>query len=252
MNPRRKAVVTGAANGIGAAVARRLALTCDVVLMDLDGDALATNAATARVRATGRVETCVLDVLDESAVTSTFARLRSDFGEPDILVNCVGGSSRPSALEALETDAWSATLRLNLSGLFFCSRAVIAGMKQRTWGRIVNFSSLAGRTRSLFGSVAYATAKAGVIGFTRQLAYEVGGSGVTVNVVAPGVTLSERVAQRWDEKPERERAAIVDLIPAHRLATVDEPAAAACFLCSEDAGYINGATMDVNGGLHIG
>jgi NAD(P)-dependent dehydrogenase (short-subunit alcohol dehydrogenase family) len=125
-------------------------------------------------------------------------------------------------------------------------------MKKRGWGRIVNCSSVAGRTRSLFGGAHYTAAKAAVIGFTRQCAYELAPFGISVNVVAPGVTMSERVTERWDAKPLAEREAITRLIPAGRNASADEPAAAIALLCGQDAGYICGSVVDINGGLFIG
>ena len=249
---KRVALITGAGAGIGAAVAHRLSLTNHVVLVDLNAELLSATSAAVKARASGRVEVRSVDVLDEISVSAVVAEVEALLGPVDILVNTVGGSREAKKLEKLTTEAWDSVLRLNLAGTFHCTRAVIEGMKARQWGRIVNFSSLAGRTRSLFGDVAYATAKAGVIGFSRQLAFEVGAHGVTVNVVAPGVTSSERVLARWDAKPPPERQAILDLIPARRLGTVDECAAMVGFLCSEDAGYVNGATIDVNGGLFIG
>jgi NAD(P)-dependent dehydrogenase (short-subunit alcohol dehydrogenase family) len=155
-------------------------------------------------------------------------------------------------VEEISEEEWDAVLTLNLRGLFLCTRAVVPGMKARRWGRIVNVSSTAGRTRSWFGGAHYTASKAGVIGFSRQCAAELAPYGITVNVVAPGVTLSERVAARWEAKPADERAFIQGLIPAGRLAHPDEPAAAIAFLCSEDASYMSGAVLDVNGGLFIG
>ncbi len=155
-------------------------------------------------------------------------------------------------MEEITEEEWDAVLTLNLRGLFLCTRAVVPAMKAQRWGRIVNVSSTAGRTRSLFGGAHYTASKAGVIGFSRQCAAELAPYGITVNVVAPGITRSERVAARWEAKPAAERAFIERLIPAGRLARVDEPAAAICFLCSDDASYITGAVLDVNGGLFIG
>jgi 3-oxoacyl-[acyl-carrier protein] reductase len=249
----RIALVTGAANGIGAAVATRLAGEGrDLALFDSDAPRL--EAVTARLRSTsaGRVCAFPVDVRDSAQVRAAMDTVHHVFGGVDVLVNAVGGSTPQRAVEDIEEEEWDAVLTLNLRGLFLCTRAVVPGMKARRWGRIVNVSSTAGRTRSLFGGAHYTASKAGVIGFSRQCAAELAPYGISVNVVAPGITLSERVQERWEAKPADERAYIESLVPAGRLATPEEPAAAVCFLCSDDAAYMNGVVLDVNGGLFIG
>lgn len=253
MAPARVAVITGAANGIGAAVAARLAAQGQyLALLDCDVTRLEAGAAALRATARGRVCTYPVDVRESRPVAEAVAAIRAEFGRIDVLVNAVGSSTPQRPVEEISDEEWDAVLTLNLRGLFLCTRAVVPGMKGQRWGRIVNVSSVAGRTRSLFGGAHYTASKAGVIGFSRQCASELAPYGITVNVVAPGVTLSERVAARWEAKPADERAFIQSLIPAGRLASVDEPAAAICFLCGEDASYMNGAVVDVNGGLFIG
>jgi 3-oxoacyl-[acyl-carrier protein] reductase len=242
----RIALVTGGASGIGrAVVARLLAAGNDVAVLDRDATRLESLPS-----AEGRtVRSYQADSRVASEVEAAITSARSDLGSIDILVNCVGGSSPRKAIENLTNEDWKATLSLNLDGLFFATRAVVAQMKQQRWGRIVNVASVAGRTRSLFGGVDYTTAKGGVVGFSRQCAYELAPFGIAVNVVAPGVTLSERVAQRWATMPERDT--ITSLIPAGRAGEVDEVAGMIAFLCSESAGYVVGAIVDINGGLHI-
>jgi 3-oxoacyl-[acyl-carrier protein] reductase len=245
--------VTGAASGIGAAVAARLAAAGhDLAVFDCDTARLEARAAEIRATAPGRVCAYSVDVREASQVAQAVGAARTALGRIDILVNAVGGSTPQRPVEDISEEEWDAVLTLNLRGLFLCTRAVVPGMKARRWGRIVNVSSVAGRTRSLFGGAHYTASKAGVIGFSRQCAVELAPYGISVNVVAPGITLSVRVAARWDAKPPDERAFIQGLIPAGRLATVDEPAAAICFLCSDDASYITGAVVDVNGGLFVG
>lgn len=249
----RVAVVTGGAQGIGGEAARMLALAGHrVVIADADAAALDAHASRiAELGATHPVQTRILDVRDAALVAKTFASIAEQVGGIDILVNSVGGSTPATSVDEISDDAWHATFRLNVDGTFFCTRAVVPGMKERGWGRIVNVSSVAGRTRSLFGGAQYTASKAAIIGFTRQLAYDLGRFGITANVVAPGVTLSARVERRWAEKPEHEREKILGLIPIGRAGRCDEVAAAIAFFCSEDAGYITGATLDANGGLHI-
>jgi NAD(P)-dependent dehydrogenase (short-subunit alcohol dehydrogenase family) len=249
----RVALITGAANGIGAAVATRLAgQGRDLALFDCDAPRL--EALTARLRAASAERVCAfpVDVRDSAQVRAAMATVHDIFGGVDILVNAVGGSTPQRAVEDIDEAEWDAVLALNLRGLFLCTRAVVPGMKARRWGRIVNVSSTAGRTRSLFGGAHYTASKAGVIGFSRQCAAELAPHGIMVNVVAPGITLSERVRARWEDKPADERAYIEGLVPAGRLAQPDEPAAAVCFLCGDDASYVSGVVLDVNGGLFIG
>jgi NAD(P)-dependent dehydrogenase (short-subunit alcohol dehydrogenase family) len=253
MGRSRAGLITGGGAGIGAAVAARLAAEgCALTLLDVDAVRLAETAARLRKTAVAAVRARTADVRDPDQVRDAVAEAVREQGAVDVLVNAVGGSTPARPVEEISDAEWDACLGLNLRGLFFCTRAVVPHMKARRWGRIVNVSSVAGRTRSLFGGAHYTTAKAGVVGFTRQCAHELGPHGITVNVVAPGVTLSERVVARWEAKPADERAFIQSLIPVGRCATPDEPAAAIAFLCSEDAGYVNGAILDVNGGLYIG
>ncbi len=253
MGRSRVGLITGAAAGIGAAVAARLAAEgCALALFDVDEVRLAETAERLRKTAVAAVHARAIDVRDPGQVADAVREVVREIGTVDVLVNAVGGSTPQRPVEEITDAEWDAVLGLNLRGLFFCTRAVVPRMKAQRWGRIVNVSSVAGRTRSLFGGAHYTTAKAGVVGFSRQCAFELGPHGITVNVVAPGVTLSERVAARWEAKPADERAFIEGLIPVGRCATPDEPAAAIAFLCSEDAAYVNGAILDVNGGLYIG
>ena len=125
-------------------------------------------------------------------------------------------------------------------------------MKRNRYGRIVNISAVAGKTFTLFGGVDFAAAKAAVIGFTHQCAYEFASDGIIVNAVAPGLTLTERVEKMWSEYSNEKKAYILEQIPLGRPSKVDEQAAVICFLCSEEASYINGAILDVNGAMFVG
>jgi len=249
---RRTAIITGAARGIGAAVAIELGRRGHALaLIDSDGEAL--EAAVARPELAGAsVLPITADVRDAAAVTGAFRDIARRFETLDILVNNVGGNTTPRPVEAMTELEWDDIFSLNLRSMFLCTRAAVPVMKQRRYGRIVNVSSVAGRTRTLFSNAAYTAAKAGVIGLTRQCAAELAPFGIAVNAVAHGVIATERVAAAWTSRPARFRELAMAMTPSSRLGTVQEAAAAVCFCCEEGAGYMVGATIDVNGGLYIG
>lgn len=231
----RVALVTGTAHGIGAAIARALAA---------EG---ATVHGVDRVAAPG-VEP--LDVTDAAAVTSFVARV----GPVDVLVNNAGGvagqTGRP--LEEVSDDDWRAVVDANLTSTFVCTRAVVPGMKQRGWGRIVNISSGAGRSVSLTGIQAYASAKAGQIGLTRQTAHELGRFGITVNCIAPGFVLSNPSTERqWESYGPEGQAALVEGIAVRRLGTGDDIANGVRFFASEASSWVTGQTIAIDGGHGI-
>lgn len=244
MTDARVAVVTAAANGIGRAVAERfLARGCIVAALDLD---------TSRVASIGaRVSAYQADVTKAKSVDEAVKRVLADHGRIDILVNGVGASLHEKKLEDINEQDWDGTFDLNLKSAFFCSRAVVPAMKTRSWGRIVNVSAVAGRTYTFFGGADFTAAKAALIGFTRQCALELAPHGITMNTVAPGLTLSERVAASWEKKSEAERASLLTRIPANRPSTTDEQASAIDFLCSDAASYVCGAVLDVSGAMFV-
>ena len=173
------------------------------------------------------------------------------FGRIDILVNNAGGALHtPHKLEEVDEKDWDKVVNINLKGAFLCSQAVIAQMrKQGTGGKIVNISALAGRSYATLAGVQYTSAKAGIGGLTRHLAREVGPFGINVNAVAPSVMLTgERVRGLWEAKTEEERKKVIEEIPLRRLAEPREIARVVVFLASDDASYVTGVTLDVNGG----
>jgi NAD(P)-dependent dehydrogenase (short-subunit alcohol dehydrogenase family) len=173
------------------------------------------------------------------------------FGRIDILVNNAGGGfNLPNKLEEITDEIWDRVVDANLKGTFICSRAVAPYMKQQKSGRIINLSSKAGRYGGELTGIQYSSAKAGVMGLTRQLAKDLGPFGITSNAIAPGLALSSpRVEKLWMErKTEEERKATIQAIPLRRLSTVDEQASVILFLASDDASYVSGVTIDVNGG----
>jgi 3-oxoacyl-[acyl-carrier protein] reductase len=222
----RVAVVTGTAQGIGAAIAA--ALTED------------------GVRVHG-VDKDTVDVTDSSAVRAFF----DGIGPVDILVNNAGGvvGQVHHPIDDVTDEAWSAVVAANLTSTFLCTRAVAPGMKERGWGRIVNISSGAGRSVSLTGIQAYASAKAGQIGFTRQMAHELGPFGITVNCVAPGFVLSNPTTVRqWESYGEQGQAALVAGIATRRLGTPEDIANGVRFLVAERSSWITGQTLSIDGG----
>jgi 3-oxoacyl-[acyl-carrier protein] reductase len=222
----RVAVVTGSAHGIGTAIVDGLRAD-GVIVHGIDKDSV--------------------DVTDTEAIASFMASL----GPVDILVNNAGGvvgqSHRP--IEEISDGDWSAILDANLTSTFKCVRAVVPQMKQRGWGRIVNISSGAGRNASLTGIQAYASAKAGQIGFTRQMAHELGPFGITVNCVVPGFVLSNPATrQQWDGYGETGQAALVEGIALRRLGEPEDIANGVRFFASDAASYVTGQVLPVNGG----
>ncbi|MEV1205406.1 SDR family NAD(P)-dependent oxidoreductase [Microbispora rosea] len=222
----RVAVVTGTAHGIGAAIAAAL---------EADG---------ARVHG---VDKDTVDVTDSSAVDAFFAEI----GDVDILVNNAGGvvGQVHHPLEEISDEDWSAVVAANLTSTFLCTRAAVPAMKRRGFGRIVNISSGAGRSVSLTGIQAYASAKAGQIGFTRQMAHELGRFGITVNCIAPGFVLSNPTTiEQWESYGEQGQAALVEGIAVRRLGRPEDIAHGVRFFVSESSSWITGQTLSIDGG----
>ena len=238
----RKALVTGAASGIGAAVAQRLKREgVEVVATDLHaGDGIT-----------------VADLTDADDVE----KLAGAAGAVDFLVNVAGGPAVVTrkdtlppipgaiALEDVDEKTWSAVLAANLTTAFLVCREFAPRMKARRFGRIVNFASIAARRGSDRVGVHYAAAKGGIIGLTKTLALELGPHNVTVNAIAPGFIKTPRIAAAdWGNAS----AAFIESLPLRRAGTPDDIAGVVAMLCSEAGGYVSGATIDVNGGWYLG
>ena len=238
------AVVTGAARGIGRSIALALAsrgalvVPTDVVKPETD---VSAPAAAGPGRVTG-VE--VMNVTDSAAADAVFGKVLSDHGRIDILVNNAG-ITRDQLLMRMKREDWDRVLEVNLSGAFVCTQAVLRPMMKQRQGRIVSISSVVGQMGNA-GQSNYAASKAGLIGFSKALAREVAARSITVNVVAPGLidtdmtrALAPEVQAEWQSK-----------VPLGRLGTPEDVAAAVCFLASDEASYITGQVLAVNGGMY--
>jgi 3-oxoacyl-[acyl-carrier protein] reductase len=240
------AVVTAAGRGIGRATAKLLS-QWGARLILVDRDTPACHAVRDEILGSGgKAEAHSADVCDEARVTALFADLAARFGRIDILVNAVGGG-KPAALEEISAAEWTRMLDFNVTSCFLCAREAARHMPDS--GRIVNVASLAGVTTSQLQGAHYTAAKAAVIGLTRHLARELGPRGITVNAIAPGATLTERIRAQMPPERERELAARV---PLGRLATPEDQAGAILFLVSSLSSYVTGVTIDVSGGFLLG
>ncbi len=241
----QQVLVTGAGHGIGRAIALAFAARgARVHGFDVNAEGLAETARLCR----GACTVHVVDVGDWSAVQAAIAALPEGI---DVLVNCAGGVrgqvGRP--IEEITAADWQTIFDVNLSGSFFMAQAVAQAMKARGKGRVINISSGAGRTISLTGIQAYASAKAGQIGLTRQLAHELGPFGITVNCVAPGFVRSNPTTERqWDAMGTDGQAKLLGQIALRRLGTPDDIANAVLFFASDLAGWITGECLGVDGG----
>jgi 2-hydroxycyclohexanecarboxyl-CoA dehydrogenase len=245
----RVALVSGGARGIGRAVALALGRAGMTVAI---GDLLeepAEEVARELHGAGAHAVAVALDVTDPAAVTAGVTRATNSLGPVDVLVNCAGWDEFKPFLETDE-PFWRRVIAINYEGALRTTHAVLGGMMDRGWGRIVNISSDAGRVGSAQEAV-YAGAKAGVIAFTKTIARESARRGVTANAVCPGPTDTALLKELVQAGPDSERllAALTRAVPMRRLGRPDEVAAAVAFLACEDAGYITGQTLSVSGGL---
>lgn len=244
----RTVLISAGAKGLGDGVARRFASEgARVAIWDNDAEAI---DACRHAADPERFYYLQVDLLDRKAVERAHAETVARFGDVDVLVNNAGGSLHtPQGFLDQSDEDWRRVMSLNLDVAVWLARLVLPGMIGRGYGRIVNMGSKAGRFGSLFAGANYAASKGAVQSLTLQWAQEYGPSGVTCNAVCPGAILTERVDRFLSErKTQEERAEMVKGIPVGRHGTVPEVAAAVCFLASEEASFINGVMLDVNGG----
>jgi len=239
------ALVSGASRGIGQAIARTLGQYGAIVIGTATSEAGA-EAITQDLQGQGiKGRGLRLDVADPASVEAVIKVVIKEFGDPGILVNNAG-ITRDNLLMRMKQAEWDTIIDTNLSSVYRLSKAVLRGMMKARRGRIVSITSVVGAIGNA-GQTNYAAAKAGVIGFTKSLAREVGSRGITVNAVAPGfidTDMTRRLA-------EEQRATLIEGIPLQRLGDVQDVANAVAFLASKEAGYITGETLHVNGGMYM-
>jgi 3-oxoacyl-[acyl-carrier protein] reductase len=240
----RVALVTGASRGIGRAIARGLAARGATVVAAARGEHAGETAADIQAGG-GRAEAVALDVTDRDAIDGVIGRVIDQFGRLDILVNNAG-IARDQLLLRMKRDDWDAVIATNLTAAYGCIQAALKPMLRQRSGRIVNVSSVVGQAGNA-GQANYAASKAGLIGLTKAVALEVASRNITVNAVAPGLidtdmtrAVSASAQQGWQER-----------IPLGRLGTPEEVAAAVAFLASDEAAYITGHVLAVNGGMYV-
>lgn len=241
-------LITGARRGIGFEIAQLFfERGCKVVICDTDETqtiAAANSLDATRTRVLGL--TC--DVRQEDAVSKMIATVDEQMGGVDILVNNAGISPKHNGKRAPLADTalseWRDVIDVNLTGAFICSKAVLPSMKRKKWGRIVNISSQAARTASTIAGAHYAASKAGMLAMARTLATEVGAMGITVNCVAPGRIMTPMA----DEAGEQANAQYLTRIPVNRLGVPEDVAHVVAFLASEEASFLTGTVIDINGG----
>ncbi len=243
----RTAIVTGGASGIGLAIAERLAAESDAVAI-FDRDGAAAEAAAARIVAAGGTAIGVeVDVTDRAQIDAGVATVRAGLGRPTILVNSAGMEGFDPFLK-ISAEKWNRILAVNLTGTFDCCQAVVPDMIEEGWGRIVNISSSSAQGGQPL-MTHYVASKAGVIGFTKALALELGPKGITVNTIPPGFIDTPML--RGSERKGRLGEGVehhASLTPVRRVGRPEDIAAACAFLVREEAGYVTGQVIGVNGG----
>ena len=235
----RVALVTGGTRGIGEAISKALKDAGYSVAANYGGNDEAAN----RFKSETGIPVFKFDVSDAASCEAGIGSVEAELGPVDILVNNAG-ITRDGMFHKMTFDQWSAVIRTNLDSMFTCTRPVIEGMRERGFGRIIIISSINGQ-KGQMGQANYSAAKAGVIGFAKALALENAGKGVTVNVIAPGYIATEMVRAVPEEVL---KSKILPLIPVGRLGEAEEIARSVLFLAGDNAGFITGSTLSVNGG----
>ena len=239
------ALVTGASRGIGRAIATRLGADGMTVIGTATSDGGAEAISSYFKEAGIEGEGMKLDVSDAESVNEVVSSIADRYGAVTVLVNNAG-ITRDNLLMRMKPEEWDAVINTNLNSLYRVCKACIRGMMKARTGRIINIASVVGSSGNA-GQTNYSAAKAGMLGFTRSLAQEIGSRGITVNAVAPGFIDTDMTR----ELPEAQRRALLSAIPLGRLGSADEIASAVAFLASNDAAYVTGTTLHVNGGMYM-
>ena len=239
------ALVTGASRGIGKAIALELG-TQGVLVIGTATTAEGAESITAYLQEAGiKGKGMQVDVASEASVDGFLEAIEAEFGHPAILVNNAG-ITRDNLLMRMKSEDWDAVINTNLNSMYRLCKACVKSMTKARWGRIINISSVVGSSGNA-GQTNYAASKAGIEGFSRALAKEIGSRGITVNSVAPGFIDTDMTRAL----PEKQTEALLSQIPLSRFGRVEEVAAVVAFLASEAGGYITGETIHVNGGMHM-
>lgn len=236
------ALVTGASRGIGKAIAEKL-VACGATVIGTATSAQGAEAISQYLGANGKG--FALNVTDEKSIESTLDAIKAQYGDIDILVNNAG-ITRDNLLMRMKEEEWQDIIDTNLTSVFRLSKALMRTMMKNRYGRIITVGSVVG-TMGNAGQANYAAAKAGLIGFSKSLAREIASRGITVNVVAPGFIETDMTRALSDDQ----RSAILTQVPANRLGEATEIASAVAFLASDEASYITGETLHVNGGMYM-
>lgn len=239
------ALVTGASRGIGKAIAEELLKQGAIVLGTATTDTGADKITDYIQSSGGKGKGYCLNVTDPSSIESVLSSIQAEFGAPLVLVNNAG-ITRDNIMMRMKEEEWGDVIDTNLTSVFRMTKACLRGMTKAKWGRIINVSSVVGLMGNA-GQANYSAAKAGLEGFTRSLAREIGSRNITVNAVAPGFIDTDMTKELADAHKE----AMLGQIPAGRLGQPEEIAAAVCFLAGVESGYITGATIPVNGGMYM-
>lgn len=247
MEAAKVAVVTGGMGGLGESICRKLCAAGHRVVAthSLNNDHVSSWIETQKNEGFN-IASCPIDVADFDSCQAGVMKIIGDLGSVDILVNNAG-ITRDATLKKMSIEDWQAVLRTNLDSVFNMTKPVLHGMLEAQWGRIISISSVNGQ-KGAFGQSNYAAAKAGIHGFTKALALEVASKGVTVNTISPGYLRTKMVMKVPKEILETK---IIPEIPVGRLGEPDEVASLVAYLCSEDAGFVTGANIAINGGQHM-
>jgi 3-oxoacyl-[acyl-carrier protein] reductase len=239
------ALVTGATRGIGRAIALRLAEAGATVVGTATSESGAETISSFLFEAGAKGKGVVLNVTDDAAIDAVVSDIEAEFGAPEILVNNAG-ITRDNLLMRMKDEEWDDIISTNLTPIFKLSKRCLRAMTKARWGRIITITSVVGAMGNA-GQTNYAAAKAGVIGFSKSLAREVGARGITVNTVAPGFIDTDMTSGLADAH----KTALLENVPVKRLGDANEIAAAVAYLASVDAGYVTGETLHVNGGMYM-
>ena len=244
------AFITGASGGLGKNFCKAFLNEGAKVCVTDISEELVDNTV-AELNSPGSAIGSVVDVCQRRSIETAVSAAVKEFGRLDILVNVAGGALHtPHKFQEIDEASWDKVVDINLKGTFLCCQVMVEQFrKQGGGGKIVNISALAGRWLGSLAGCHYTAAKAGVIGLTRHLAYELGPEGICVNAIAPTITLaSQRTINLWNARPEEYKERILSEVPLRRLSTPEEVAAGVIFLCTDEASYMTGVTLDINGG----